>query len=50
MSELLPCVLQANGLWNDLHRFRDTGPEPEQAAAIRDAQVAKYRISSSEAP
>jgi quinol monooxygenase YgiN len=33
-----------------LHRFRDAGPEPEQTAAIRDAQVAKYRVSSSEAP
>ncbi|MDH2428514.1 antibiotic biosynthesis monooxygenase [Sphaerisporangium sp. TRM90804] len=33
-----------------LHRFRDTGPEPGQVAAIRDAHVAKYRISSTEAP
>ena len=33
-----------------LHRFRDAGPEPERTAAIRDAQVAKYRASSSETP
>jgi quinol monooxygenase YgiN len=30
--------------------FRGAGPEPEQAAAIRDAAVAKYRIAAVEAP
>jgi quinol monooxygenase YgiN len=33
-----------------LDRFRGAGPESDQVAAIRDAQVVKYRISSSEAP
>lgn len=33
-----------------LERFRGTGPEPEQAATIRHAQVAKYRIAAVEAP
>jgi quinol monooxygenase YgiN len=33
-----------------LEQFRGAGPEPEQMAAIRDAQVAKYRIPSVEAP
>lgn len=33
-----------------LARFRGAGPEPEQQAAIRDAQVAKYRISAVESP
>ncbi|NGN65208.1 antibiotic biosynthesis monooxygenase [Streptomyces sp. A7024] len=34
----------------DLARFRGAGPEPEQAAQIRDAEVHKYRISGVEAP
>lgn len=34
----------------DLARFRGTGPSPGQLAQIRDAQVAKYRISSTEDP
>lgn len=34
----------------ELTKFRDAGPEPEQAAAIRDAEVRKYRISAVEAP
>ncbi|MDX3642476.1 antibiotic biosynthesis monooxygenase family protein [Streptomyces sp. MB09-02B] len=33
----------------DLVKFRAAGPEPEQAAAIRDAEVKKYRISAVEA-
>ncbi|GII56243.1 antibiotic biosynthesis monooxygenase [Planotetraspora thailandica] len=28
-----------------LERFRGSGPEPDQVAAIRDAQVAEYRVS-----
>ncbi|SFP82560.1 Quinol monooxygenase YgiN [Amycolatopsis arida] len=32
-----------------LERFRGSGPAPEQSAAIRDAQVARYRISATEA-
>ncbi|MFC4470519.1 putative quinol monooxygenase [Streptomyces xiangluensis] len=34
----------------DLERFRGAGPEPEQAAQIRDAAVSRYRISGVEAP
>ncbi|MEV0222570.1 antibiotic biosynthesis monooxygenase family protein [Streptomyces sp. NPDC050704] len=34
----------------ELAAFRGAGPEPEQAAAIRDADVRKYRISAVEAP
>ncbi|WP_069885334.1 putative quinol monooxygenase [Streptomyces luteocolor] len=34
----------------DLARFRGAGPEPEQAARIRDAEVSKYRISGIDAP
>jgi quinol monooxygenase YgiN len=34
----------------DLARFRGAGPEPDQLAEIRDADVHKYRISSVEAP
>ncbi|WP_406728159.1 antibiotic biosynthesis monooxygenase family protein [Streptomyces sp. GD-15H] len=34
----------------DLARFRGAGPEPEQAARVRDAEVSKYRISVVEAP
>ncbi|MFE3074014.1 putative quinol monooxygenase [Streptomyces sp. NPDC059247] len=34
----------------DLARFRDTGPEPEQAAHLRAAEVRKYRISGVENP
>ncbi|MFE4664011.1 putative quinol monooxygenase [Streptomyces sp. NPDC056716] len=34
----------------DLARFRGAGPEPEQTAQIRDAEVSKYRISGVEAP
>ncbi|PJF01584.1 antibiotic biosynthesis monooxygenase [Streptomyces carminius] len=34
----------------DLHRFRGSGPAPAQTAAIREAQVAKYRASGVEAP
>jgi quinol monooxygenase YgiN len=34
----------------DLQRFRGAGPEPEQTAQIRDAEVSKYRISGVEAP
>ncbi|MFH9071064.1 putative quinol monooxygenase [Streptomyces alboflavus] len=33
-----------------LARFRGAGPEPEQSARIRDAEVSKYRISGVEAP
>ncbi|TDB78009.1 antibiotic biosynthesis monooxygenase [Actinomadura sp. KC216] len=33
-----------------VERFRGDGPEPEQAARIRDADVKRYRISSVEAP
>ncbi|MEU7208160.1 antibiotic biosynthesis monooxygenase family protein [Streptomyces sp. NPDC044989] len=33
-----------------LARFRGTGPDPEQAARIREAEVRKYRISGVEAP
>ncbi|MBH5135130.1 putative quinol monooxygenase [Streptomyces sp. NPDC048405] len=33
-----------------LARFRGTGPDPEQAARIRGAEVRKYRISEVEAP
>ncbi|MEU9651899.1 antibiotic biosynthesis monooxygenase family protein [Streptomyces sp. NPDC048110] len=33
-----------------LARFRGTGPDPEQAARIRGAEVRKYRISGVEAP
>ena len=32
----------------DLHRFRGSGPEAEQTAQIRDAEVRKYRISATE--
>ncbi|MCP3822019.1 antibiotic biosynthesis monooxygenase [Streptomyces sp. A3M-1-3] len=31
-----------------LMAFRGSGPEPEQAAAIRDAEVSRYRISAVE--
>jgi quinol monooxygenase YgiN len=34
----------------DLHRFRGSGPAPEQAAQLLDAQVSKYRISATEDP
>ncbi len=34
----------------DLERFRGEGPDADQAAQLRDAEVAKYRISSVEAP
>ncbi|PSK93626.1 antibiotic biosynthesis monooxygenase [Murinocardiopsis flavida] len=34
----------------DLDRFRGAGPDPGQQADIRDASVAKYRISATEAP
>jgi quinol monooxygenase YgiN len=34
----------------DLHRFRGSGPAPEQAAQLLDAQVWKYRISATEDP
>lgn len=34
----------------DLAKFRGTGPDPEQAAAIRDADVSKYRVSAVEVP
>ncbi|GLF93002.1 putative quinol monooxygenase [Streptomyces yaizuensis] len=34
----------------DLERFRDAGPEPGQAARIRDADVRTYRVSGVEAP
>jgi quinol monooxygenase YgiN len=40
-------------LWESdesLETFRGAGPEPEQAAKILDARVAKYRISSVESP
>jgi len=33
-----------------LERFRGSGPEPDQAAAIHEAQVAKHRVATSEAP
>lgn len=35
---------------DDLHRFRGSGPAPEQTAQIRDAEVRKYRISAIEDP
>ncbi|MDJ0460952.1 antibiotic biosynthesis monooxygenase family protein [Streptomyces sp. H27-C3] len=38
-------------LWEsdgELAAFRGAGPEPEQAAAIRDADVKRYRISAVE--
>ncbi|MEV6649090.1 antibiotic biosynthesis monooxygenase family protein [Streptomyces sp. NPDC051219] len=31
-----------------LMAFRGTGPEPEQTAAVRDAEVSRYRISAVE--
>ncbi|MFF8955596.1 putative quinol monooxygenase [Streptomyces sp. NPDC014894] len=34
----------------ELECFRGTGPEPEQTAAIRDAEVSRYRVSGVEAP
>ncbi|MCM2391053.1 putative quinol monooxygenase [Streptomyces albipurpureus] len=34
----------------ELAGFRGSGPEPEQTAEIRDAQVHKYRISAIEPP
>ncbi|MGP4112889.1 putative quinol monooxygenase [Streptomyces sp. 4N509B] len=34
----------------DLARFRGAGPEPAQAARIRDAEVARYLVSGVEAP
>ncbi|RAY13757.1 antibiotic biosynthesis monooxygenase [Actinomadura craniellae] len=34
----------------DVERFRGAGPDSGQAALIRDAQVARYRISAVEAP
>lgn len=33
-----------------LERFRGSGPDAGQTAAIRDARVEKHRISSTEAP
>ncbi len=33
-----------------LERFRGSGPDAEQTAQIRDAQVRKYRISATEDP
>ncbi|MGW7352999.1 putative quinol monooxygenase [Streptomyces sp. NPDC054784] len=32
-----------------LARFRGAGPEPEQAAQVRSAEVSRYRISAVEA-
>ncbi len=32
----------------DLHRFRGSGPDSEQAAQILDAEVLKYRIAAVE--
>ncbi|TDD79867.1 antibiotic biosynthesis monooxygenase [Actinomadura darangshiensis] len=34
----------------DVERFRGAGPEPAQAARIRDAEVMRYVISGVEAP
>ncbi|MER7542175.1 antibiotic biosynthesis monooxygenase family protein [Spirillospora sp. NPDC127506] len=34
----------------DVERFRGAGPEPEQAAQIRRAEVMRYSISGVEAP
>lgn len=34
----------------DVEAFRGSGPSDEQQAEIRDASVARYRISSVEAP
>nr|WP_203596515.1 antibiotic biosynthesis monooxygenase family protein [Actinomadura bangladeshensis] len=34
----------------DVERFRGAGPEPEQAAQIRHAEVMRYLISGVEAP
>ncbi|NKZ03500.1 putative quinol monooxygenase [Actinomadura latina] len=34
----------------DVERFREAGPEPEQAAQIRHAEVMRYLISGVEAP
>ncbi|WP_221357822.1 putative quinol monooxygenase [Streptomyces beigongshangae] len=33
-----------------LARFREAGPDPQQAARIRDAEVSRYRISGVESP
>ncbi len=33
-----------------LESFRGSGPDPEQAAVIRHADVARYRIAAVEAP
>ena len=33
-----------------LERFRGAGPDSEQTARLRDAQVRKYRISATEDP
>jgi quinol monooxygenase YgiN len=33
-----------------LERFRGSGPSPDQAAQLLDAQVWKYRVSASEEP
>lgn len=33
-----------------LEKFRGSGPDAEQTAQIRDAQVRKYRISATEDP
>ena len=33
-----------------LHAFRDTGPDDSQSAQLRAAEVFKYRISATEAP
>ena len=35
---------------DDLHCFRGSGPDSEQAAQILDARVRKYRISATEGP
>lgn len=35
---------------DDVEQFRGSGPSEEQQAEIRDASVARYRISSVEAP
>jgi hypothetical protein len=35
---------------DDLHRFRGSGPDSEQAAQILDARVRKYRISATDGP
>jgi quinol monooxygenase YgiN len=48
---LEPDRINVYELWEsdeDLERFRGSGPSDEQSAQIRDASVARYRISAVE--